>query len=591
MRLATKSTLAALIAFLILLGGFSWWTTYQLQSFAATLMEGTARLLGSEIAAVISESAVEELLRADATARVQLERTVADLATHSDVVASVSVVDADGQVVASNELEGGRQLPLPDVIFHDDKSIRFMTYESALNGGKYHLFVPLLRGDAVVGYLRLSIGSTRIVQLYRRARHQLFLLGAGGLAFVAALGFLLQVRLSRVAAALTRVLQGDVRADGVVPPRDDSGEFAQAIAAARKVGQELSTARAQSADARRRFGSLMKVMDVGVLLVSADLTLDVANDSARTLLGCMSEEQLVECWNRIRPSLLQSVGALPAEGGRVDLDVPGNGRPYRIRCEFYPRDDGEGWLVLVKSREMLEALENELRLAIQMRGFAQFYMAFAHDLKAPLNAMVLNLQLLKNTLSPQNDSNDDETRGRQTRYIQTVADEVSRLDRYLRTVLTHAAPPSEVRKGFDLRELIEELGTLLEPQAKRQRVQLTIVVPEQPIHFTGHRDRLKQALLNIAINGLESMPQGGRMAIQIAEHNSAASIAIRDSGPGIPPELRGEIYKMHFTTKDGGTGIGLYVARSVVQSHGGEIRVESEPGKGTCFHVDLPLSA
>ncbi len=591
MRLATKSTLAALIVFLILLGAFSWWTTYQLQSFAATLMEGSARLLGSEIAAAISESAVEELLQGDSTARRRLERTVEDLATHSDVVASVSIVGANGRVVASNELESGRQLPLPDVIFHDDKSIRFVTYESGLNGGKYHLFVPLLRGDAVVGYVRLSIGSTRIVQLYHRARHQLLLLSTGGLVFVAALGFLLQVRLSRVSAALTRVLQGDVRAGEVAAPPDGSGDFAQAIAAARKVGEELTAARAQSADAQRRFGGLMKVMDVGVLLVSADLTLDVANDSARTLLGCTSAEQLVESWNRIRPPLAQSARVLPAEGGRVDLDVSGNGRLYSIRCEFYPRDDREGWLILVKSREMLEALENELRLAIQMRGFAKFYMAFAHDLKAPLNAMVLNLQLLKNTLSPHNDCSDGETRDRQTRYIQTVADEVSRLDRYLCTVLTHAAPPSEVRKGFDLRELIEELGTLLGPQAKRQRVQLTITVPEEPIHFTGHRDRLKQALLNIAINGLESMPQGGRMAIQVAEHDTAACIAIRDSGPGIPPELQAEIYKMHFTTKDGGTGIGLYVARSVVQSHGGEIRVESDAGNGTCFHVDLPLSA
>jgi hypothetical protein len=118
---------------------------------------------------------------------------------HSDVVASVSIVGADGQVVASNELESGRQLPLPDVIFQDDKRIRFVTYQSTLNLGKYHLFVPLLRGDAVVGYLRLSIGSTRIVQLYHRARHQLFLLVAGGLAFVAALGVLLELRLSRAA--------------------------------------------------------------------------------------------------------------------------------------------------------------------------------------------------------------------------------------------------------------------------------------------------------------------------------------------------------------------------------------------------------
>lgn len=592
MRLAAKSTLVALILFLALLTSFAVWTQYQLQSLAKTVMESTARLLGSEIAATISETAADQLLRDDSAAHQQLEHTVEELAAHSDVVASISVVDAQGQVVASNDLETGRQLPPPDVVFQGERKTQFLTSDNAFTGGEYHLFVPLRRDNSIIGYLRLSIGSTRIAQLYRRAGHQLLLLAAAGLAFIAAVGFLFEIQLSRVAGALKGALEAALRGDEVQHSRRNRDEFAEAIETARKVGKELTAARAQTADARGRFGELMKVVDVGILLVGPDKTLEFANDPARAFLGCAEPGTLEDSWDSIRP-LLESSTDVPPASGQMDLDVPANGRTNSVRLEFYPRDDRAGWLILVKNREMLDALESELRLAIQMRGFAQFYMAFAHDLKAPLNAMVLNLELLKRTLSGAIQQTDDneENHARQARYIQTVVDEVGRLDRYLHTVLTHAAPPQEARNEFDLRELIEELRTLLEPQAKRHHIALSIEMPDHPVLLTGHRDRLKQALLNVAINGLESMPEGGQMAIHVADAAGTASISVQDTGPGIPADLLSEIYKMHFTTKDGGTGIGLYVARSVVLSHGGEIKVESEPGRGTCFRISLPISA
>jgi len=98
-------------------------------------------------------------------------------------------------------------------------------------------------------------------------------------------------------------------------------------------------------------------------------------------------------------------------------------------------------------------------------------------------------------------------------------------------------------------------------------------------------------MLNIAINALEAMPTGGDMTFAVSASADAAQLWIKDSGPGIPPEILEDIYQMHFTTKDGGTGIGLHVARSVVEAHGGEIHVETEAGRGTRFEVVLPLRA
>ena len=591
MRLATKSLAVALVVYAALLGCFAFWMDYQRRSLAQGLMEGTARLLGTEVAALISQSAAEELLQADSTARQRLEQLVLDLSSRSEVVASLTVVDASGKVVASKDVEPGRQLVSPEVVFQSDRRPQFLSSDVPLGGSKYHLFVPLIQQDNLVGYLRLSLGSRRIELLYRRAQNQLIVMAVVGLGFVAMLGVMFHFRLSRLADALTRRLEAAVGGEAI-PARGEHDEFAGALDAARRLGQELSVAREKGADAERRFGALMKVMETGLLLVEPDKTLHYASESARELLGCPGPGELERRWPDTRQRLESAGGVGSTNGGWLDLDIPHDGRlSRRLRLEWYPHGDGDGWLILVKNRELINALEKELRLAIQMRGFAHFYRASVHDLRAPLNAMVLNLELLKSTLVGEGDAIDGKTRERQTRYLSILGAEITRLDRSLGTILAQATPPSETLQQFDLRQLIEDLATLLNPQARHQHVTLATTAPDQAVPFTGHRDGLKQALLNIAINALESMPEGGSMNIDLTTSDGRALISIRDTGPGIPADVLGEIYNMHFTTKDGGTGIGLYVARSVVQSHSGEVRVETELGQGTCFHVDLPISA
>jgi signal transduction histidine kinase len=237
-----------------------------------------------------------------------------------------------------------------------------------------------------------------------------------------------------------------------------------------------------------------------------------------------------------------------------------------------------------------EALETDLRLAAQLRGLAGVFMAAAHDLKAPLNALALNVELLRAALGREADSAPP-TRAKVDRYLSVLEREIGQIDRALTTVLTQALPGSGEEVAFDLRELVEELGRLLGPQARRQRVELATSVPAEPLLAQGFRDRLKQALLNLAVNGLEAMPEGGRLAIVAAGEDGRARILVRDSGPGIPPEVVPRIFDLHFTTKSNGTGLGLHVARSVLRSFGGDIRVETDVGRGTTFTLELPLAA
>ncbi len=213
----------------------------------------------------------------------------------------------------------------------------------------------------------------------------------------------------------------------------------------------------------------------------------------------------------------------------------------------------------------------------------------AHELKAPLGAMALNVELLNEALGSETDAEPD-LRARQKRYAEVLRDELARLNRSLIAVLNQTTSLSETPERFDLRQMIWDLEALLAPQAKQQHVELEVRLPEQEVPLAAHRDRLKQALLNIATNALEAMPDGGRMGMSVETDDGRATISIRDSGPGIAPELLEKLYNMHFTTKAGGTGVGLYVARSVVEALGGTIEVETQRGSGSCFQVKLPLN-
>ncbi|MGH7788611.1 MAG: sensor histidine kinase [Candidatus Binatia bacterium] len=415
-----------------------------------------------------------------------------------------------------------------------------------------------------------------------------------GLLAVAVAWLLLTLRLSRRGAALADFLEAAARGEATAQPRARREPFSRALEIAQQMGQELNEARGERQHAELRMGALMKALDVGVVVLEPDFRLGFANRRALELLGCPSSDELAPVWDaEIKPMLATVLACVDGAGvgRRVEHELPARAGQPRLTLEFYELGEGscEGYLGLAKNAESVEALEGELGLAMQMRGLTRFYAAFAHDLKAPLNAMVMNLELLK--LSGQADTGMEEaTRAKQAKYVGVLNEEIRRLDRQLRTLLSQTAPPSDERRRLDLRSVVEDLGALLGAQARRQRVALTTTLPEAAVTIVGISDRLKQALLNILINALEAMPEGGELAIALEARDTRARLTVHDSGPGIPPELLRSIYEMHFTTKSGGSGVGLYVARTVMRAHGGTIDVDTGPERGTTFAIEIPLA-
>lgn len=229
-----------------------------------------------------------------------------------------------------------------------------------------------------------------------------------------------------------------------------------------------------------------------------------------------------------------------------------------------------------------------LLLAAQMRALSHLYHGVVHDLKSPLNALVVNLELLRTSLTP-----DHPQAEKQRRYARVLQEELQRLNRSIESLLAAAAPPSAERGRFDLGDVLDELVALITPQAKHQGVSLeegsTRNAPS-PLPVEGYRDRVKHALLALAVNALEAMPEGGTLALTAASEGGRVRVSIADTGPGVPAEARERLFERGVSTKEGHEGIGLFVAEKVIASFGGCISHTSSPNTGSRFEVLLPLA-
>lgn len=211
----------------------------------------------------------------------------------------------------------------------------------------------------------------------------------------------------------------------------------------------------------------------------------------------------------------------------------------------------------------------------------------AHEIKNPLSTIQLNLQLLLEDVPPA-----DPMHAKLSRRIGTVGREASRLKEILDDFLKYAGRMELQAEKVEINGLLEDLVDFLSPQAQLQRVQLRLHKHGTPIHVQADPRLLKQAVLNLMLNGLQAMgPEGGDIMLGAKVLDDEVVIEVIDTGKGMSEEIRGKIFNAYFSKRKGGTGLGLAMAKRIVDEHRGMITVVSEEGKGSQFEIHLPLSA
>ncbi len=208
----------------------------------------------------------------------------------------------------------------------------------------------------------------------------------------------------------------------------------------------------------------------------------------------------------------------------------------------------------------------------------------AHELKNPLSTIKLNLQLLQEDLARLPGAESSRSRAG------ILRKEVDRLNQTLDDFLSFAGRLELHTAPTELNTLVRDLIDFFHPQAQAAGVRLhTSLAAENPV-CPVDANLFKQALLNLMLNAIQATPAGGELIIRTHASRSRALVDVSDTGVGIGPELMPRLFEAYFTTRKGGTGLGLATTRRIIEEHRGHISVTSEPGKGTNFRLELPLA-
>jgi signal transduction histidine kinase len=231
-------------------------------------------------------------------------------------------------------------------------------------------------------------------------------------------------------------------------------------------------------------------------------------------------------------------------------------------------------------------LERRTRHAERLAELGTLTGGLAHEIKNPLSTVQLNLQLLAEDITPDNPAHP-----RIATRLSVVQRETTRLRAILDDFLRYAGKLEVERQPTDLNDLLQDLYDFFTPQAQLQKVRLRLRTTPAPLTAPVDPKLIKQAVLNLMLNALQAMPEGGELILGTnCDHDDhRACIHVTDTGKGIPEKDVGKIFQAYYSTKKGGTGLGLAMAHRIVQEHGGQITVNSELGKGTDFTLRLPL--
>jgi signal transduction histidine kinase len=537
----------------------------------------------------------------------ELKRKLLDLLRSPNGVLSIDMVSAQNQEVLESTLENRTG----STAVHPDFS------DLVRQAGWFEKLDVLLFNDRRFYMLQDSVGPRETALLYVRvviypalirpslgetlSQHaELAVISIGGSVLLTLLFSMAMFRsLGHIGELLDRVSSGDYSAEVLTAGKPITDEFSVMASKVSLLGERLRGAQGEVSDLRGNIDHLLQDLEDAVFIFNRNLRLVFASGSVEKMVGCDREElpglPLAGVFPQSTP-----LGILISEAAQGNRTIrnrrvpmlapgqPGPGPAMVLLSVDTLESPTSGWsgrsgvLVRLRDPEAQRKINRELQTADRLSAINRITGGVAHEVKNPLNAILLHVEVARAKLS-RGDTEIEEQ-------MEIISREILRLDRVVRTFLDFNRPVELQLDNVSLRELVREIVDLARPQAVASNIAVTLRQAAVDVEIRVDRDLLKQAMLNVVVNAMQVMPNGGELRFEASADKDMAELRISDTGPGIPPELRDKVFRLYFTTKKEGSGIGLAMTYRIVQLHDGTIDFTSEPGKGTTFLIRLPIA-
>jgi signal transduction histidine kinase len=551
-------------------------------------------------------------LREDAGLKSILESSI-----YSRDVTDAAIVDPSGRIVAHYDSSRiSRMLPPRQRV--DEllalSPLRQVWVIFTDPGRDVEVVEPLLLGSRQFGAIRIGISTLLVRRELEGALRPAIGTVLGALIVATVVAMLLAQLFLRpihvIKSGLTRLQRGET---GVTfdLPKDEFGDLGMFFSA---VSDKLSADRTALAGQKANLETVVERLEDAVAIFNGAGELRFANPAMRALAPPDGgREDMPPAWRELVQKTLasrQSYG------------------PVSVRAREAAADQDSEWLVSTHAVEdvdrrligvmltgrNLDALANvqsTLKYSSKLTALGRLSAGVAHEVKNPLNAMMIHLELLRQKLSgtrtgsrgpgrPEAAASAGKVASLATvaapadltgalDHVAVISNEIKRLDQVLQGFLRFTRPEDLRLQPVDPAALLEEVARVIQAEAPTSGVRVEVNAPPTTPYLNGDAGMLRQAILNLALNACQAMPNGG--ALRFGARRAAKGrieLSVEDTGTGIQPEHLQRIFDLYFTTRQKGTGIGLSMVYRTVQLHDGDIEVQSTPGAGTTFRVLIP---
>jgi signal transduction histidine kinase len=393
---------------------------------------------------------------------------------------------------------------------------------------------------------------------------------------------------------LDRISAGEYDTAALMPEKvvDSTDELGQVRRKIKQVGQQLRGVHEIFSSLRENMNSVMAGLEDGLILFTKDARAVMVSPAAEKFLAAPASTFLGRRVTQIFPQGHPLFDALRLEDNELreiaaETELITDEGVKRVGVsvqEIQGAGERMGALLTLRDLDSIESINTQLQVSERLAALGRITAGVAHEVKNPLNSMRLWLENLKESLPPDTDDMAKQA-------VSVLDAEIDRLDAVVKRFLDFSRPMDVRLEPTQLAELLKEVLEVARPQLERSKVQVAQLLPIDVPEIFGDRDLLKQAILNLVLNAVEAMPSGGQLQLTLSRRGEMAEITVGDTGKGIPVELRQKVFQLFFTTRPGGSGIGLASTFRIVQLHNGSIDFTSEVGRGTTFRIELPLAA
>jgi signal transduction histidine kinase len=555
------------------------------------------------------EGRSDEALDSAVTAALRDSQALADVMNaiirYSPIIQDVSVTDARGRTLVSTDPDLVNQQIGPRMSLESLHS-GSLAYQTRQVFGKQKILdtaQSLERNNQPFLYVHVGILSTFLRNQYEPwLRDAFYLAVASALLAMLAAGLLANLAL-RPIEEISSKLEKLTMVGGEVTPEKESSEDDAVVRVAKTIdilGEQMRSKEAGYTALQANLNQMLDTLRDGVLLFTADHRAVMVSDAVAYFLNQPQSElvgkQLEEIFDKDSNLGLAVLEAF-ASGEELSAESVTLEDGRQVQFSLDRIDDGlgggnMGTLLTLRDTESAMQLGQELEIARRLAAIGSLTAGVGHEVKNPINAMVVHLELLRSKLA----ASSAESMNGANRHLDILTGEMQRLDRVVQTLADFSRPMELKLREQDLRQVIGAVIELTAVEMQENGVHISIDAPAEPMMVRVDAEMIRQALLNLLLNGMQAMPEGGMMRVALYRDHQFAAVEIQDEGMGIPAHLMPRIFELYFTTKPKGSGIGLAMTYRILQLHGGalDVRSNADPNahdRGTTFTLRIPMAA